>query len=384
MNTYDYIIIGAGAAGLMLADAMGRDHFFSQKSILLLDSDKKKSNDRTWCFWEKGKGRFDGILSSSWKEIIFSAAGYHRSTEITPYKYKMIKGIDFYNFSFKCINKYANIHFAIEKVTGVEESKEFVTVTTASKKEYRSLQIFSSMLGHINGTGTDKLPWLQQHFIGWFVKTRTSQFNENAATFMDFSVPQKGNTRFMYVLPLSTNEALIEYTLFSESLLPKIEYEEAIVSYLTDRLGIEDFEITDREEGNIPMTCYNFTQHNTARIFHIGAAGGWTKPSTGYTFKNTAKKTAALVKHLKNKKSLLSFTQKRRFWYYDLLFLDILAKHNEKGHMIFEQLFKKRDPRLILKFLDEETTILEDLMVIAACPKRIFMMALVRRLLGIR
>jgi lycopene beta-cyclase len=27
---------------------------FADKSILLIDSDSKKKNDRTWCFWQEG------------------------------------------------------------------------------------------------------------------------------------------------------------------------------------------------------------------------------------------------------------------------------------------------------------------------------------------
>ena len=49
---------------------------------------------------------------------------------------------------------------------------------------------------------------------------------------MDFSVAQKGNTRFMYVLPTSENEALLEYTLFSKDLLLKEEYEVEIQHYI--------------------------------------------------------------------------------------------------------------------------------------------------------
>ena len=33
MNEFDYIIIGAGASGLLLADAMANDSFFDQKKI---------------------------------------------------------------------------------------------------------------------------------------------------------------------------------------------------------------------------------------------------------------------------------------------------------------------------------------------------------------
>ena len=92
----------------------------------------------------------------------------------------------------------------------------------------------------------------------------------------------------MYVLPTSTTEALLEYTLFSKNLLSKEEYEAEIQKYI-ENLGITEYEIIEKEEGNIPMTCYPFWKHNTKNIVNIGSAGGWTKASTGYTFKNASK-----------------------------------------------------------------------------------------------
>jgi len=74
---------------------------------------------------------------------------------------------------------------------------------------------------------------------------------------MDFSVEQKGNTRFMYVLPISKNEALIEYTLFSHNHLENLEYENEIQKYI-QKLGIETYKIVETEQGSIPMTCYPF------------------------------------------------------------------------------------------------------------------------------
>jgi len=75
---YDYIIIGAGAAGLMLADTMGKDAFFAEKSILLLDKDTKETNDRTWCFWEKGAGLFENIIYKEWNHIFFAGKGFSK------------------------------------------------------------------------------------------------------------------------------------------------------------------------------------------------------------------------------------------------------------------------------------------------------------------
>ena len=198
---------------------------------------------------------------------------------------------------------------------------------------------------------------------------------------MDFSVEQKGNTRFMYVLPVSKTEALVEYTLFSEKLLASEEYEKEIQLYLK-KLGINEFEIIEKEQGSIPMTCYPFWKKNTKRVLNIGTAGGWTKASTGYTFKNSDKKSSELVEFLQNYAStplgMKAFHKKNRFWFYDLLLLDILYRHNELGSTVFSSLFRKGNPALIFKFLDEETSLTEDLKVILKCPKLPFIKALFR------
>jgi lycopene beta-cyclase len=196
---------------------------------------------------------------------------------------------------------------------------------------------------------------------------------------MDFSVEQKGNTRFMYVLPTSEHEALLEYTLFSKDLLHKEAYESEIKNYITN-LGITEYEIIEKEQGNIPMTCYPFWKHNTKNIINIGSAGGWTKASTGYTFKNASKKSKALVYFLNTTADFRKFHKVNKFWFYDLLLLDILSSKNELGTKIFSALFEKGNTTLIFKFLDEETSFLEDLQVIWKCPKMLFFKALVQRI----
>ena len=376
---FDYIIIGAGAAGLMLADAMGNDGFFDNKSILLLDKDAKSTNDRTWCFWEKGKGEFDAIVSRTWEYIYFGGQNFSNRFNISPYYYKLIRGIDFYEAYLNRINSYPNITFQQEEVYEIEDAENITKVIT-KENVFSALQVFNSIFDYKEIIHQKKYPVLQQHFIGWFVKTQKPVFNKDQATFMDFSVPQKGNTRFMYVLPFSENEALVEYTLFSETPLASEEYEIAIKQYLNEKLNCSDFQILEKEKGNIPMTCYDFSQHNTNNVVRIGTAGGWSKASTGYTFYNTGKKTKALITHLKKGRALNSFDKKRKFWYYDLLLLDILFKNNDRGQYVFETLFKNRPPQLIFKFLDEETSFWEDLKIISGCPKKEFIKAFLERI----
>ena len=228
-------------------------------------------------------------------------------------------------------------------------------------------------------TNQTKYPLLQQHFLGWFVQTETPVFNSEQATFMDFSVEQKGNTRFMYILPTSPTEALLEYTLFSKELLSKEEYEAEIEKYL-QQLGITHYTIVEKEMGTIPMTCYPFWKHNTKNVINIGTAGGWTKASTGFTFKNANKKSSELVSFMETHTDGRTFHSKTKFWWYDLLLLDILDQKNETGSAIFSALFEKGNAPLILKFLDEETSFWEDLQVIWKCPKGLFINALLKRL----
>lgn len=376
LKTYDYIILGAGASGLMLAYRMANDRFFDDKSILIIDKEQNKGNDRTWCFWENRKGEWDDILYKTWHTIFFGGETFENTINISPYTYKMIRSNDFYNLLWETIHTKSNIEF-LQASVGSFKDEAHVKVKT-SKGNFKSQKLFNS-LPDSSFLKQEKYPVLQQHFVGWFVKTKTDMFDDSVATFMDFTVPQNGNTRFMYVLPTSKNEALFEYTLFSKDLLEFLEYEDAIKSYLEQR-NISDYEIVETEKGSIPMTSYKFSKLNTKNVLNIGTAGGWTKASTGYTFKNTTKKTKALIVFLKSENDLSKFSKQTKFWFYDLLFLDVLANENDKGAALFSSLFKKAKTETILKFLDEETTMIEDLKIITSVPSTQFVKALLKRL----
>lgn len=378
MKQYDYIFAGAGLSALMTVYKMILSQKFQTKRILLLDENAKQSNDRTWCFWSEHKSIWEPSISKKWDSVVFANTDFSETLALQPFLYNQIQGLDFYNQIFELIAKQNNIDFVQEKVLDIEESESIVLVKTESQS-FSCSQLFNSIYNPSLVNLQSKYPLLQQHFVGWFIKTETPVFNPEQATFMDFSVAQKGNTRFMYVLPTSETEALLEYTLFSKELLSKEEYETEIENYI-QRLGIRQYQIVEKEYGNIPMTCYPFWKHNTQNVINIGTAGGWTKASTGFTFKNSDKKSTQLVSFLETQTDFQKFYKKTKFWWYDLLLLDILDQKNETGAAIFSALFQKGNAPLILKFLDEETSFWEDLQVIWKCPKGLFIKALFSRL----
>ena len=374
MKHYNYIFAGAGLSALMTVYKMVKSGKFSGKTILLLDENPKKTNDRTWCFWEEKNETWDEIVTKKWNLALYADPTRLVEIDLAPKKYNQIRSVDFYNFVLDEISKQDNITFENQKVLEVEEFENHITVQTNSEI-FSCDQLFNSILNPFEVETQTRYPLLKQHFIGWFIQTEQEIFNPEQAMFMDFSVEQKGNTRFMYVLPKSKTEALLEYTLFSHSHLETSEYESEIELYI-QKLGITNYKIVEKERGSIPMTCFPFWKNNTKRLINIGSAGGWTKASTGYTFKNADKKSTQLVNFLQTKPDFKQFHKINKFWFYDLLLLDILFKKNEIGATIFSALFTKPNPQLNFKFLDEETSFWEDLQIIWKCPKVLFIKGL--------
>jgi len=378
MTKSDYIILGAGASGLLLAYRMSQDKFFDDKSILIIDKVKDKGNDRTWCYWEDGEGEWDKLVTKTWPKIFFGSDSFIKTIDISPFNYKMIRSETFYKSLWGQIDLKTNFTFIEDTVTDFTELNEGVQVIT-KKGNYFCSKLFNSLPNSQVYEAQKKYPVLQQHFVGWFVRTKEDTFDDSVVKFMDFTVEQNGNTRFMYVLPIDKKNALFEYTLFSKELLQYDEYETSISNYLNNK-NISDFEILEKEKGSIPMTSFNFSKLNSKHILNIGTAGGWTKASTGYTFRNTSKNTKRLVAFLKKEKDLSKFNKKTKFWYYDLIFLDVLANHNEEGAVLFSSIFRKANTKTIFKFLDQESTLLEDVKIILSVPPKRFLQAFLKRL----
>jgi lycopene beta-cyclase len=377
MNHYHYIFTGNGLSALLTLFEMVKSGQFSDKKILLIDSDAKNKNDRTWCFWDSGN-LFDEISTKNWQRAWFKNENFSNQLNLHPYSYKMIRSADFYKLMFDTILQYKNIEIFQDEVLDFSELGHHCVVQTKTKS-FTCNQIFNSIYNPEFVKSQTKFPLVQQHFIGWFIKSKEAVFTEDCPTFMDFSVAQKGNTRFMYVLPTSSTEALLEYTLFSKDLLSKEAYEAEIENYIK-KLGITEYEIVEKERGNIPMTCFPFWKNNSKNIINIGSAGGWSKASTGYTFKNSVKKSRELVRFLQTTNDFTTFHKINKFWFYDLLLIDILYQTNQHGSTIFSSMFKSGKASLIFKFLDEETSFWEDLQVIWMCPKRLFIKALLKRI----
>ena len=373
MKRFDYIICGGGASGLLLSNALLSDKHFNDKKILIIEKDSKTDNDKTFGFWNDKESVLDNIVFKEWEYAEFRDSNSHNSFLLSPYKYKMIKSNEFYLSIGDKISKASNFTYLNSTVNEIDQVNNKVKTNDG---EFSSSIIFSSIYNEVS---FKKYPLLKQHFIGWTIETKNENFDDNKITFMDFSVDQKDEIRFMYILPFSKNKALIEYTLFSGEIINDDEYEKEIKAYLKKK-NILNYSIVEKEKGMIPMTCYPFFENNTDTYFQIGTAGGWSKPSTGYTIKNSIEKIDIIINSLKQNKPLSKIRFKNRFWYYDLLFLDVLIASKGKGSQVFSDLFKNNDPIKIFKFLDEKTSVMEELSIFLSVDIKIFVRSLIKRI----
>lgn len=373
-NHYDYIIAGAGCAGLSLAMHLVQQKNLQQKTILLVDESAKNQNDRTWCFWEDEPGLFESIVYRQWKQLTFYSSSFSGPLAIAPYRYKMIRGIDFYQYCFETLKQYPSVTFLQGKIDSLFSEKK--TGITVNGQTFTAEYIFNSLPLHQPVLGKKDI-WFLQHFKGWLVKTEEAAFDPCAATLMDFRISQAKGTAFCYVLPFSSTEALVEYTLFTPALLRPEEYDEALKAYIHDWLHIKSYRVTDTEFGVIPMTNYRFSSGQN-NIINIGTAGGQTKGSSGYTFYFIQQHSQKIVQRLLANQHPLVPTVPLRFRFYDSVLLGVLKENKLPGDTIFSTLFQKNKAPEVLSFLNNASALPTELRLISSLPTLPFLRSALR------
>ncbi len=374
-GSFDFIFLGAGCASLSLLMRMIDSKQFIKKTFLLIDKQPKNTNDRTWCYWEKEQGYFENIVYKTWKNLSFISDDEIIKLDIAPYSYKMVRGIDFYDYCFKKISQQKNISIVYGDVVITEGKNSYVTLEGKPLTTAKALVFNSISTTHVETSYHSLL----QHFKGWFIETSADAFNNEQATLMDFSLSQHNGATFAYVLPFTASKALVEYTLFSSSLLQQDEYDKALRHYIEFNLNLKDYTITETEFGVIPMTNQLFQFYNNG-MYNIGTVGGNTKPSTGYTFHFIQHQSEQIVKDILSNGKPLNQGPNKKFCFYDSTFLNVLATGKLPGKTVFTTLFKKNKAYNIFKFLDNESTVAEDISIISSLPTKQFLKAGIQEL----
>jgi lycopene beta-cyclase len=381
---FDYLIVGGGAAGLSLAFHIAQEPRLATKKVLLIEPEAKNQNDRTWSFWTDEPTVFDGIVAHEWNRIAFRSPGFEKIIDLGRYRYKTINGLDYYRFVRGALADNPQFRFEQGNVTALENTAAGVRATTAASTFTARYGFDSRPPDLARLQQPHRYRYLLQHFVGWELETDTDVFDPTTMEFMDFRGEQHHEARFIYVLPRSRRKALVEYTLFSENVLSKAEYEAALRDYLHGTLKLQHYRIVGEEAGAIPMTDHPLPGRNGAHVINLGTRGGRAKPSTGYAFKRIQQHSARLVAALAHTghPPVDSTGDKWQFRLFDTLLLDIMKRRGERTRDIFRQLFERNPVERIFRFLDETTSWADNLRVMNSVSAGPFMRSIAHVLRG--
>ncbi|TAH16338.1 MAG: lycopene cyclase [Runella slithyformis] len=369
MTKYDYIIAGGGLSGLSLAYYLNHSTL-RNKSVLIIDQDNKTKNDRTWSFWEKGEqNAFESVVHRKWKQVYFYGNGAAKLLHLSPYFYKWMRGIDFYNFVKADLATNPHITFRQERIERITDTPDGGFVTT-EKGQYLAQYVFDSVYAlKLNESQNHNM---LQHFKGWEISTPKPVFDTQTPIMMDYRVPQRGlGVYFCYVLPESPTRAMVEHTVFSDALWPQEQYDAELTTYLKDVLKISEFKVEQVEYGVIPMTDEPAPTHVSKHIMRIGTAGGFVKASSGYAFQRTQRFTQQIVENLVtvgNPHLPKKTTFKHFKGLLDSTLLNVLLQSRYSGEAVFASLYLKNPTPRLFAFLDEDTSLWQDLQTMATVP----------------
>lgn len=401
-DTYAFIMAGGGLSGLTLAYELCRQPAFEGRKILIVDREKKVQNDRTWCFWATEAEILPPVVHKTWSHAWFFGENITRSMSLAPYQYGMVRSADYYHWITDQLQKYAQVSFLHTNIHDIDPRRGVVRTGSG---DFHGDWILNSALsafpllpdGHllfpqvpfsVSGQGqkekyenfSARYPnrtFMLQHFKGWYIETEEDVFHPQEMTLMDYRIEQKGETRFVYVLPLSEKSALIEFTIFSEKLAPPEEYERVLSQYIPQYVTEKKYRIVEKEAGIIPMTDFPFGPLREGRMIRIGTAGGFVKASSGYAFLRTLRRLRAFAANwadndVPDERLLRSH---RRFQLYDRIVLRVLHNGELSGKSVFSTMFQKIPVADIFCYLDEDTRLPVEWRIANVFPKLPFLKA---------
>lgn len=369
---YEFVIVGGGLSGLSLAAALLRSPL-AGRSLLVVDRNPRDDELRTFSYWSREPTPFDELAIRSWDSWQVRGPGFEQRIELGSYRYRTVRGVDFQRAVRPRLLEHPTAELVEGDVREVRDDRARAAVRVG-ETWVEADWVFDSRPTPADFRRPDGGVLLRQRFKGWVVETPDERFAGESPTFFDFRTPQRGAARFCYVLPYDARRALVEYVVYGPD-----APDDDLRAYVEETLGIRDYRVTFEEHGVSPLAVRREGRRRGRRVLRIGVHGGRLKASTGYGYTRIQQDVAAIVQSLLRRGDPFGLPRER--WSYrflDALMLRVMARHGGRIAEVFGAMFARNPVERVLRFLDEEASLVEALRLALTLPSGPFVRTLLR------
>lgn len=365
----DVAIIGAGIAGLTLASRIMQKDAGLKVSVI----GPEDNRNQRLSFWidKKNAGNYQPFITHQWQTWSFnhSRSGHasHRachqryvSLDAKLYKKHLRKQL----FATGCHLQSASVtNIDIERANNVVYVRD-EAITAATVIDTRAPCIPETTL--------------KQQFWGSVVDLPRPH-GLAAPILMDFQVTPiaKDGVTFVYVLPLTSSQLLVEATTFSTRLQAESDYQRCVSDWLLQHF---DYPLTidddKSESGLLPMGPVTPLESGIPRC---GMAGGAARSSTGYAFQGIERQAALMASQLSaGKQPVTRSPFSRKTDWMDKVFLHVAKEHPAQLEILFMAMAQRLSGDEFAHFLSDTGGWMPSLRAIMVAPKLTFIRAAFR------
>jgi lycopene beta-cyclase len=363
-------ILGAGLAGSSLAYLLYHRGYRGQ--VHLFDSRRRFDREQRWCSWGPVPEELSWTFGYSWDrwQVIW---GHRRAVVRLPERpYREIYAPSFFERVLEELAGSSNVHLHLgSEVRSVECHNGRLAIELAVGSLGTDLA-FDSRPAAVRETSSGSGPRLRQSFVGRVVSTTGAAFDPATVTLMDFG--EEEDISFTYVLPFTSDRALVESTVFAPRPLPAASHRSRIGTYLRER-GISSYTVASEESGDLPLATNRFSDRLCDRHHVIGAAGGALRPSSGYGLVRIMRRSEEIAEALLRGRPVPRSREPARRRLLDEVFLETVASSPDLARRSFVEMFSCLRPEVLVRFLSDEASVFDELRMVAVLPKAPFLHA---------
>ena len=365
----DVAIIGAGIAGLTLASRIMQNEAGLKVSVI----GREDNRNQRLCFWidKKTAGNYHPFLTHQWQTWSFNhISSGHASHHARHQRYVSLDA-KLYKKHLRNQLLASGCRLQSASVTSIDIERAN-NVVYMRDEAITAATVIDTRAPHIPETT------LKQQFWGSVVDL-PSPHGLAAPILMDFQVTPiaKDGVTFVYVLPLTSNQLLVEATTFSTSLQAESDYQHSVSDWLLKHfdysLTIED---DKSESGILPMGPVLPLESGIPRC---GLAGGAARSSTGYAFQGIERQATLMASQIsvgKQPETRSPFSRKTDWM--DKVFLQVAKERPDQLEILFMAMAQRLSGDEFAHFLSDTGGWMPSLRAIMVAPKLAFIRAAVR------